>query len=148
MEVKESIEKFVEFVLNNDSLEDLDELIVELDNLALLVSNVDFEFDKKDYPDSPKLDYVEIRRCVEARFPTLSFYNSAEGVESEIGKPTILVGDAIDDLTDIVRDLKEVLWCFKNTSNNDALWHFQTSFRSHWGRHLRELQLYLHKKMW
>jgi hypothetical protein len=54
------------------------------------------------------------------------------------------VGDAIEDIADIVGDLKEVLWCFKHTSENDALWNFHNYFKIHWGRHLRDLQLYLH----
>lgn len=55
-------------------------------------------------------------------------------------------GEGRDDISDIVLDLKEVLWYFENTSKDNALWYFENSYKSHWGRHLRELQLYLHDK--
>jgi hypothetical protein len=50
----------------------------------------------------------------------------------------------MNDIVDILLDLKGVLWRFQNTSADDALWELTRSFKSHWGRHLRELQLYLH----
>jgi hypothetical protein len=54
------------------------------------------------------------------------------------------VGDGIDDIADILLDHKDVLWRLKNTSIDDGLRDLKKSFESHWGSHLRELQLYLH----
>jgi hypothetical protein len=61
---------------------------------------------------------------------------------------SITAGDAIDDLADIVQDLEEVIWRFENVGSEDGLWHFKSLYRMHWGRHLRELSLYLHAKIW
>jgi hypothetical protein len=68
----------------------------------------------------------------------------AGSITQDIGESKVLVGDGIDDIADILLDLKAVLWRFNNTSVDDALWDLKQSFQYHWGLHLRELQLYLH----
>jgi hypothetical protein len=89
-------------------------------------------------------DYRQLYQALGARFPNLGLYACADPTEV-LHEP--LVGDAIDDLADIVLDLQEVLWRFDHLGADDALWHFRFLFRSHWGRHLRELALYLHARM-
>ncbi|MCG8336262.1 MAG: DUF5063 domain-containing protein [Proteobacteria bacterium] len=149
MEIENTIKHFLEFAQNEESpLEDLGELITILDSLAHLANSINFEFDETEYPEAPDTDFKLVREKVEKRFPNLGFYNTPVEVSDKISETELSVGDAIEDITDIVGDLLEVIWYFENTSRNDALWHFQVSFRSHWGRHLRELQLYLHDKWW
>jgi hypothetical protein len=36
-----------------------------------------------------------------------------------------------------------VLWRWENTSQSDALWHLEFSYRTHWRAHLRGVQWYL-----
>ena len=149
MDIKETIKDFLDLVLKEEpALEDLGILIAALDKLAISVNYVDFEFDATKYPDAPETNYQLIREKVQKKFPNLGYYNIPKDVSENLVKSEIIVGDAIDDISDIVGDLSEVLWCFENTSKNDALWHYQNSYLSHWGRHLRELQLYLHDKWW
>ncbi len=149
MTIKTTINNFIQYVLgSNQAEQDLSVLITHLDKLALLAGQVTYQFDETDYPESPDNNYAQMRTIVESRFPTLGFYNTCEDVSEKIGETSILVGDAIDDIVDILGDLKEVSWCFDNTSENDALWHFENSYRSHWGWHLRELQGYLHDTWW
>ncbi len=149
MDIEETVKEFLDFVLNEDSVvDDLGELMAVLDKLAYSVNYVNYEFDETEYPEAPERNYQLIREKVQKRFPDLGFYNIPQDVSEKLEKSEIIVGDAIDDISDIVGDLSEVLWCFENTSKNDALWHYQNSFRSHWGKHLRELQLYLHDKWW
>lgn len=149
MEVKDTIKKFLDLILNHDSeKEDLGKLITALDELVFSVNHVEFEFDEAEYPEPPEEDYDVIRNVVEKRYPSLGFYNMPLEISEKVGETEVSIGDAIDDIADIVGDLKEVLWRFENTSVADALWHYEFSFRSHWGRHLRELQLYLHDKYW
>ncbi len=57
----------------------------------------------------------------------------------------MLVGDAIDDLVDIVLDLQSSVWLFDNGHINDAHWHFRFSYEHHWGEHLQGLRLHLHE---
>ena len=44
-----------------------------------------------------------------------------------------MIADAYDDIADIAGDLFQVQWCFANTSDRDALWHFGLGYDSHWG---------------
>lgn len=92
----------------------------------------------EDPPGSP-IAYDEIG----ARFPDLGYY----GVTNPADVPgEVLVGDAIDDIADIARDLEEVLWRFEHIGLEDAHWHFRLLFEVHWGAHLRDLARYLHTK--
>ena len=49
------------------------------------------------------------------------------------------IGDEIDDLIDIIKDLLAVKWRMENTSEKDALWHFELSMRTHSEQHLVDL---------
>ena len=80
------------------------------------------------------------------RFPRHGYYPVADPTEP-LNKEH-MVGDAIDDLADIVGDLEEVVWRSENIGSEDAHWYFKFLYRSHWGKHLRELSLYLHAKTW
>jgi hypothetical protein len=83
-----------------------------------------------------------------SRFPDFGFYNLPEWVTKEIAQSKCVVADAIDDILDIGNDLLDVEWRWANTSEADALWHFQTSYSSHWQAHLRGLQLYILSRSW
>ncbi len=89
-------------------------------------------------------DFLPQYSEVGARFPELGYYATADPTTVLDEKPK--VGDAIDDLVDIVRDLSEVSWRYDALGADDAHWHFRLLFEIHWGRHLRDLSLYLHAK--
>lgn len=150
MDIEKTIREFVDYVGNQESSteEDLGKLIELLDKLAYPAYFADYSFDETDYPDAPSKEYQKIRDKIEKRFPSLGFYNVPENISDNLENTGIMVSDAFDDLSDIIGDLYEVIWCFENTSRDDALWHFQNSYTTHWGRHLRELQLYLHDRWW
>ena len=114
-----------------------------LDQLALAQSHVSYVYDDREHPVAPTPAYEALRARVAARFPDYGYYNIAEHVVSDIGRSGTIVGDAIDDLADIARDLYAVEWYWSNTGEADALWHFEQDFRHHWRSHLRGLQLYL-----
>ena len=149
IEIQRTIKEFLGYVLSGkEGASDLNELAIHLDKLAYCIHQVNYKFDEADYPDAPDRNYAESRAIVEKRFPYLGYYNVVEDISENIESTKVLVGDSIDDLVDIAGDLQDVLWYFENTSNDDALWHFRNSYISHWGRHLRDLQLYLHDKVW
>lgn len=143
---RSAIEAFVELVESITVTPDnkLAQLPGALDSLAIAVREMTFEFDETDYPDAPAQDYQATYDMVGRHFPTLGYYNSPISITTEIGESKMGVGDAIDDIVDILLDLKGVLWRLKNTSVNDALWEMNLLYRSHFGLHLRSLQLYLH----
>lgn len=87
-------------------------------------------------------DFHPLYADIGARFPNYGYYASADQAEVLDDKPA--VGDAVDDLLDIVRDLREVSWRYDALGADDAHWHFRLLFQIHWGRHLRDLSLYLH----
>lgn len=56
-----------------------------------------------------------------------------------------MVGDAIDDLSDITLEMNEVIWLAENAGEAVA----QQAYRSlyfHWGRHARDLAMLLHAR--
>lgn len=145
-DIRRAIEAYVE-VVESIALtpeERLARLPGALDSLSMVVRDVTYDFDERDYPDDPQEDYQSTYRIVARHFPTLGYYNVPLSITREIGESKIGVGDAIDDIVDILLDLKGVLWRFQSTSADDALWDLKWSFESHLGSHLRELQLYLH----
>jgi hypothetical protein len=56
-----------------------------------------------------------------------------------------MMGDAIDDLADLTLDMREVVWLAEHVGLDDAHWSFRLHY-FHWGRHARELALYLHSR--
>jgi len=146
-DIKDAIDAFFEAVEGRCEPEERhSKLRMALDRLALATHFVDFTFDGTDYPEAPKCEYNTKRQLISNAFPDLGYYNVASKISVKIGDSAADVGDAIDDICDIASDLEEVLWYWKNTSVDDALWHLDNSFTYHWGMHLRSLQLYLYAK--
>lgn len=122
----------------------LQALELALDRLGLAHNFIDFQFDQKEYPEAPKSDYTRLRQLAEKRFPDFGYYNMPESISDQIAESGVVIGDAIDDdVADIARDMQEIAWRWQHTSAEDALWHFQFGYESHWGEHLRCLQLYI-----
>ena len=118
-----------------------------LDRLTFAATHVQPEFDEREWPDPPRrgMAAYDARRAAAVRcFPSLGFYSVADPLAEPGEKCEPLVGDAIDDLADIACDLQEVIWRWENTSREDAIWLFRFNYRTHWGEHARQLQVYLH----
>ena len=144
-EIRKAIRDFLSLIETvEQTTEEVERRLVPiLDRLALAQSSVSFVFDEADYPDSPNQSYDDLRKLVSRRFPNYGYYNVAEPITSDIGEAGTIVGDAIDDLADIARDLYDVEWYWANTSEANALFHLLQSYQTHWRRHLRGFQLYL-----
>lgn len=95
--------------------------------------------------DAPPIDNTILYRSVAERFDYLGLYPIADPVGSI--EDAIMMGDGVDDLADIMRDLREVIWWDENYGPDDAAFQFRLLF-PHWGRHARELSLFLHAKWW
>jgi hypothetical protein len=149
-DIKKLIDSFIEFV-DVGSKQPIDRersLMLLLDSLGLSQAYINFEFDENDYPDPPCENEKLIRERISVNFNDYGYYNCADEIEDNISKTDIIVGDAIDDLIDIYKELSEVRWRWENTSIADALWHYDYMYRSHWGLHLRNLQLYVFNKQY
>ncbi len=42
-----------------------------------------------------------------------------------LGYPVYGTGDAVDDLSDIIKDLKQINWRLQNTSYLDTIWYVE-----------------------
>jgi hypothetical protein len=120
------------------------ELSRALDELAVAFHDCPPGSPAEDAPPSPPSDHGELYADIGARFPGYGYYALSDPTEVLDGEPS--VGDAIDDLADIVRDLREISWRYDVLGADDAHWHFRLLFQIHWGEHLRSLALYLHSK--
>jgi Domain of unknown function (DUF5063) len=145
-EIRAAIRQFLSLIDAAEHTVQQDEEVLPylLDQLAFAQHFVRFTFDESDYPDSPRRDQSALRQLISRRYPNYGYYNIPDVVTTNIAESKCVVGDAIDDLLDISNDLLDVEWRWSNTSEADALWHFQNSYSSHWQAHLRGLQLYLH----
>lgn len=94
-------------------------------------------------PDPPHQDCARFRSLAADRFPSFGLYNLPDIITDRIAESNLIVGDALDDLTDIARDLSDVAWRFEHTTEGDALYDFAESYDHHWRWHLRHLQFYL-----
>jgi hypothetical protein len=123
-----------------------EKLAQALDELAMAYHHAPEGEPSDDDREPPARDHKERYAALCERFPHLGLYAVADPREAinEDG----MCGDGIDDLTDIENDLAEVVWRFENLGPDDAHWHFKLLFRCHWGRHLRELALYVHATTW
>lgn len=147
--LQDTILNFLHLLQNDagDSDNTLQELSACLDELSL-IHHFTNDVESKTSTNPQRPDYEETRNLVLKQFPGLGLYNIPEKITQELGETMVVIGDAIDDITDIVCDLSEVMWCLDNTDTTDALWHFQFGYEHHWGSHLRQLQLYLYSLLY
>lgn len=103
------------------------------------------ESDERDYEGIPDFDYEEIRSNVISNFPEFDWYSTIIDM-GNIDEKSGLIGDAVDDLADIIKDLLEVKWRFENTSEIDAIWYFEFLMRIHTEQHLVDLLKYIKYK--
>ena len=142
------INRITEFGLNDKVQSDNKELEIK----QLLVGiyseylNLGAEFDDGDFDEEPSFDYDSIKKNVEANFPDFGWYHSIRESHKIMPDADLVTGDAIDDITDIIKDLLEVKWCFEKTSEKNAKWHFYDIMRIHSEQHLVDLLKYLKDK--
>jgi hypothetical protein len=125
-----------------DKEKSLAKSLVKIYNLYF---EIEYEFDETDYPDFDNEKYQNIRQNVESNFKDFGFYKMVleinDMVNDEIG-----IGDAVDDLSDIIKDLLEVKWRIDNNSLNDGLWFFNFIFNSHTEKHIIDLLNYIKQR--
>ena len=128
-EIKQTIDDFLSLIEKGcgSAEENEAKLKLLLDKLALAQHFASYTFDKKDYADAPRKTDAELRALVTVRFPNYGYYNAAEDVTLKIGESRTIVGDAIDDIVDIAKDLYETKWRWGNNSPEDGLWFFKNN---------------------
>jgi hypothetical protein len=93
--------------------------------------------------EAPRAGGPALYSKVAERFPAYGLYPKSD--QSASFEDAGMMGDAIDDLSDLTLDMREVVWLADHIGLDDAHWSFRLGY-SHWGRHARELGLYLHAR--
>lgn len=147
-ETIEIISEIVKYGLNpNLEIEDKE---VDLEkNLVKIYSKffeIEYEYDDKDYPDFSKSNFPNVLENVKYNFPDFGFYHEVLNVHKLNRDAENAIGDAIDDLSDIIFDLLEIKWRKEKNSEQDALWFFELIFRSHTQQHIISLLNFIKNK--
>ena len=111
----------------------LEKNLVKIYNLYF---DIEFEFDETDYPEFDKSKFSDVSRNVSDNFKDFGYYKLQNS----------LVGDALDDLTDVIFDLLEIKWRIETNSLADGLWYFQFVFYSHTQQHILDLLNFMKQK--
>jgi hypothetical protein len=83
---------------------------------------------------------------VASNFKDFGFYKSTFDINDVHNTKDNAIGDAIDDLCDIILDLLEIKWRIDNNSMADGLWYFEFIFKSHTQQHILDLLNYMKQK--
>lgn len=143
MNIWQTIKELIDLLMEKQTSSNEYEFLSLLDKLAFQISETT-PIAPPDGEEIPENDYPAIRKAAEVAFPNWGFYNVAGEITQNIGECEIHVGDAIDDVTDIINDLKMVYWSYQNEPEEMAIWHLLDSFNNHWRAHMRSLQFYVH----
>jgi len=122
------------------------ELEKNLVKIYSLYFDIEFQFDETDYSDFDKTEYADIRKNVTSNFKDFSFYKTVLDINDIDNLKDNEIGDALDDLTDIILDLLEIKWRIENNSLADGLWFFELTFYSHTQQHIIDLLKYMKQK--
>ena len=111
-----------------------------------LYFDIEYEFDNTDFPDFDKLQLPDIRQNVSSNFKDYGFYKTILDINNIDNLTDYAIGDAIDDISDIIIDLLEIKWRIENNSLADGLWFFELTFYSHTQQHILDLLNYMKQK--
>jgi len=127
----------------NDKEKVLERNLVKIYNLYF---DVKYEFDDTDFPDFGKSQLPDIRQNVSSNFKDFGFYKTILDINDVNNLTDTALGDAIDDLSDIIFDLLEIKWRIENNSLADGLWYFQLIFHGHSQQHILDLLNFMKQK--
>jgi hypothetical protein len=143
-----TIDDIVKFGLQpNLSVADRDKALERnLVKIYSLYFHISYQFDSRDFPDFSKSGLPDIRHNVTTNFPEFGFYKTVLDYDDIDNLKECGIGDAVDDLTDIINDLLEIKWRIENNSLADGLWFFDLIFKGHTQQHILDLLNYMKQK--
>ena len=111
-ELIETIDRVIQFGLQpNLSLPDKEKVLERnLVKIYNLYFDINYQFDDRDYPDFDKSRLPDIRHNVSTNFSDFGYYKTVLDFDDIDNLKECGIGDAIDDLTDIIIDLLEIKW--------------------------------------
>ena len=146
-EILDQINEISKYGLTKNSIEkdkekNLEKHLVKIYNSYF---ETEYTFDESNYPEFKKNEILNIRENIQSNFPNFGYYKIAKEIENIYSETEYFVGDAIDDLADIIIDLQEIKWHAENNSEDDAKWFFKFIFENHTKQHLIALLNYLNQ---
>ncbi len=129
---------------SGSTLADEAELAHALDRLALAMRCHVASDEPGELPAIPPRNREVLGKVAASRFPGFGAYNRAARLTEDLGRSTLEVRNAVDDVVAVADALHVVAWLWRNTSWQAGMWYLQESYRRHWGEAMRALQLYLH----
>ena len=111
-----------------------------------LYFDIEYKFDETAYPGFDKSKLPDIRQNVTSNFKDFGLYKSIFDINDIYNLKENAIGDAIDDLSDIIADLLEIKWRIENNSLADGLWFFELIFYSHTQQHILDLLNFMKQK--
>lgn len=111
-----------------------------------LYFDIEYKYDETDFPDFHKSQLPDIRQNVSSNFKDFGFYKTILDINDLDNLQGNAIGDAIDDLSDIIYDLLEIKWRIENNSLADGLWYFQFIFYGHTQQHVLDLLNFMKQK--
>lgn len=143
-----TISEIVKYGLNpNLNVTDKEELLERhLVKIYDLYFDIEYKYDDTDFPDFNKSQLPDIRHNVSSNFEDFGFYKTILDINDIDNLQGHAIGDAIDDLSDIITDLLEIKWRIENNSLADGLWYFQLIFNGHTQQHILDLLNFMKQK--
>jgi len=121
----------------------LERHLVKIYNLYF---DIEYKFDETNFPEFNITEYSEIRQNVTSNFKGFGLYKTILDINDIDNLKENAIGDALDDLTDIIRDLLEIKWRIESNSLADGLWFFELIFYTHTQQHIIDLLNYMKQK--
>ena len=143
-----TINEIIKYGLEPNLVEPHKEKLLErnLCNIYDMHFEISYEFDETEFQDFDKSIYSEVRRNVTSNFKDFGLYKIILDLDDLTKSMEVGIGDAIDDLSDIIIDLLEIKWRIENNSLEDGLWFFEIIFNSHTKKHVRDLLDFMKNK--
>ena len=128
-----TIDDIVKYGLNPNLTETDNDKLLERNLIKIydLYFKIEYKFDERDFPDCEKTTYSKIRQNVTSNFKDFGLYKTMLDISDIDNSSENEIGDALDDLTDIIIDLLEIKGRTENNSLADGLWFFELTFYSH-----------------
>lgn len=119
-------------------------LMARLDHLVIAIYQVSPQSDFNADPVVDEADTQALRSVLSQRFPRWGTYNTVMSITDDMGDTDLALGNAIDDLTDIVGELLTVRTARHSLDESQAQWLLIDGYYNFWRGPLRSLQLFLH----
>lgn len=130
--------------LNNAEPErHLERALVKLYDLCLNLSN---EVVAADYPEVDRSLFPDVRVNVTSNFKKFGYYKTFLHISDVYTFDDHALGDAIDDVADIIGDLLEVRWRIEHVGLDNGLWFLHFTFHTHMQQHILGVLTYMHQK--